>query len=170
MTTCEMDFGRVCEEHWEKVYGYVFNQTHDREVADELTQDIFTKASAAIGRLSLRVPIGAWLHRIAHNHLANHWRTASRRPQFWPIPDSPTWRAEYPDVEDQIIAQEETLELHQVIAGLSQNRQRLIFYKHVLELPNEEIAALMNNSVGGVKALYHRTLVELRATLSKYDQ
>ena len=72
-------FSELYQLHFERVYAYVARRVRNRDVAEDLTSDVFHKALAALPQFYWRgIPFGAWLIRIASNLVADRWKQASR--------------------------------------------------------------------------------------------
>src|SRR5205085_1216604 len=65
------------------LHRWLYHLTHDRHAAEDLTQEAFLKAFAALDRFRAGSNFGAWLFRIAHNAFLNQCR-ADRRRQALP--------------------------------------------------------------------------------------
>src|SRR3954449_10888498 len=53
--------------HWQSAWRAALVITGRREMADDVAQDAFERAFAALGRFDESRPFGAWLHRLAVN-------------------------------------------------------------------------------------------------------
>jgi len=72
-------FADLYEIHFELVYAYIARRVRDRDVAEDLTSEVFHKALANLGTFEWRgAPFAAWLIRIAANALADHSKRAAR--------------------------------------------------------------------------------------------
>ncbi|MBD3251974.1 sigma-70 family RNA polymerase sigma factor [Candidatus Uhrbacteria bacterium] len=66
------DFARFYEKHVDRIYKFVyFRVAGNRERAEDLTQDIFTKALKAFDRYDPKISESAWIYTIARNHIIN---------------------------------------------------------------------------------------------------
>jgi len=45
------DFEQVYEQHWERIYRYIRHLVSDQELAEDLTQETFTRAFKALTRM-----------------------------------------------------------------------------------------------------------------------
>jgi RNA polymerase sigma-70 factor (ECF subfamily) len=110
------------------------------------------------------LPFSAWLYRIAHNLVANWHRDNSRRKEI-PLDEGVLsfQRSEHP--EHELLRNEETENLLQVVRCLPADRQQLLILKFVEHLSNAEIGQVMGRTEGAVKSLYHRTLLAIRDEL-----
>lgn len=72
-------FARVVTAYWDRMFRWLFHMTHDRHRAEDLTQETFLKALAAIKSFRVGSNFRAWLYRIAHNNFVNLKRGDKRR-------------------------------------------------------------------------------------------
>ena len=73
-------FGDLYELHFELVYAFVSRRVGiRRDVAEDLTAEVFHKALANLHRFEWRgVPFGAWLLKIAANAIADQAKRSER--------------------------------------------------------------------------------------------
>ncbi|HEY8506067.1 MAG TPA: sigma-70 family RNA polymerase sigma factor, partial [Gemmataceae bacterium] len=71
-------FAALIERYWERLYRWLYHLTRDVHAAEDLAQESFLKAYAALKSFRLGSNFRAWLYRIAHNNFINH-RRAGRR-------------------------------------------------------------------------------------------
>src|SRR2546430_15845873 len=64
--------------HWRSAWRAAFAVTGRRELADDVAQDAFERAFAALSRFDERRPFGPWLHRIVVNRCLDLLRTERR--------------------------------------------------------------------------------------------
>jgi RNA polymerase sigma-70 factor (ECF subfamily) len=77
-------FTTLVERYWDRLYRWLYRLTHDRHTAEDLAQETFLKAFAALASFQPGTNFRAWLFRIAHNSFANHQRVTSRSRQGLP--------------------------------------------------------------------------------------
>ena len=78
-------FAALVEAYWDRLYRWLYHLTRDRHAAEDLTQETFLKAFAALDRFRAGTNFAAWLFRIGHNNWANQRRTSAHRRE--PLPD-----------------------------------------------------------------------------------
>ena len=107
----------------------------------------------------------AWVFTIAHRRLVDDWRRRSRRPQL--AEDAGDLLPETPggDVEDDVLTRLGTETVHRMCAGLPADQRSVLLLRVLADLTVEQVAAVMDRSVGSVKALQRRGLRRLRAEL-----
>lgn len=166
---------RLYDLYADKVFRYIWYRVGDRDIAEDLTMDVFLRFLQHIPRFRLnrRRPVAsfsAWLFRIAGNRVIDHYRRQQRRPETeleetMPLePNAPT------PVEQALasVEREEKAELlREAIADLTDLQQQVILYKFVEGLSNNEVARMIGKSEGAVKSLQHRALATLQRTLQR---
>src|SRR5439155_1554141 len=82
-------FGDLYDRHFERVYAFVVHRVSDRDVAEDVTADVFHRALAGLGAYEWRgAPFAAWLLRIAANAIVDRARCRApcadraRAPRF----------------------------------------------------------------------------------------
>ncbi len=161
-------FGVLYKRYVRKIHRYVYCRIGNRHDAEDLTAKIFHKALANIGRYENRgLPFSAWLYRIAHNLVANWLRDRSRRKviSLDELTSTVQHSGSAPDQQAEINEKREAL--LEAIQGLPPDRQELLILKLMEGMSNAEIGQVMGRSVGAIKSLYYRTLIDLREDLEK---
>src|SRR5579863_7959241 len=147
--------------HFDRIYSYLHVSVGNRHDAEDLTTQTFLKMLESIGRFRWQsAPFSAWLFRIAHNLAMDHFRARRRWQPEEEVPE-PVGDAE-PSAEleaMQTIGRESMLKL---IDRLSPEQQQVLTLKFVFNLPNAEVAAILDKTEGAIKSLQHRALVSLQ--------
>ena len=82
-------FSVLIERYWDRLYRWLCRLTRDGPAAEDITQETFLKAFAAVNSFRAGSNFRAWLFRIAHNNWANYRRRGARARQVFP-PDIAT--------------------------------------------------------------------------------
>ena len=82
-------FARLVTRYWDRLYRWLYQLSRDVHQAEDLTQDSFLRAFAALASFRLGSNFRAWLFRIAHNSFINAQRAGKKRRQTMPddMPD-----------------------------------------------------------------------------------
>ena len=161
-------FGVLYEKYVKKIYRYVYHRVGNRYDAEDLTARIFYQALTNLDRYESRgLPFSAWLYRIAHNLVANWLRDRSRRKVISLDELVLARQRSGMAPEYQAEANEEQEALLDAIRRLPADRQQLLILKLLEGMSNAEIGQIMGRSVGAIKSLYYRTLIDLREELEK---
>ncbi|UCC61888.1 MAG: sigma-70 family RNA polymerase sigma factor [Anaerolineae bacterium] len=162
-------FGALYDHYFPRVYNYIRFRVPDAAVADDLTATVFTRA---LDRLHTyrpdRAPFGAWLFRIAHNAVADHYRVRHRRPTV-SLDAAATLPAAFtPEVEVQ--RREEAAVMLAALAALSQREREIVALKFSAGLTNRRIAEIVGLKPGHVGVILYRAIRKLRDQLAKSDE
>jgi RNA polymerase sigma-70 factor (ECF subfamily) len=84
-------FSVLIERYWDRLYRWLCRLTRDGPAAEDITQETFLKAFAAVNSFRAGSNFRAWLFRIAHNNFVNQRRAArnSRRPLVPEVAEDP---------------------------------------------------------------------------------
>jgi len=162
-------FGSLYERSVDDVYSYVKLRVRDGLLAEDLTQDVFLRALRALDTFEWRGSLLPWLIRIAHNRIANHWRTVGRSPRLLPLPDDDPTPAQ-PELADPQANFAHDLALmprdfEQHVARLTELQREVIALRFGAGLSLAETADLMGRTTNAVKNLQHNALAALRRRL-----
>lgn len=73
-------FEPLFDRYFDRVFQYVFSRTNNRQVAEDLTSQIFLKILEALPRYQSRRPLAAWVFTVAKNTLFSHYRFNFHHP------------------------------------------------------------------------------------------
>ncbi len=79
-----LDFGMLYEKFKRPVHSYIYRLLGSHEDADDLTQEVFTRAFVAWNELYDRDNLSSWLYRIATNLCIDQLRRR-KRISWWPL-------------------------------------------------------------------------------------
>ncbi|HDQ73806.1 MAG TPA: sigma-70 family RNA polymerase sigma factor [Chloroflexi bacterium] len=159
-------FGLLYERYVDRIYNYVYYRTSNHHVAEDLTARTFYKVLKHISRYEDRgIPFSAYLHRVAHNLLAN-WHRDRNRHKLISFEGLKITAGDLskPDTVTEKKGEEERL--LEIVQRLPADRQQVLILKHVEQMTNAEIGEVIGRTEGAVKSLYHRTLLTLREELA----
>ncbi|HEY2311064.1 MAG TPA: sigma-70 family RNA polymerase sigma factor [Gaiellaceae bacterium] len=152
--------------HFDRIYSYLHVTVGNRHDAEDLTTQTFLKMLEKIGSFKWQsAPFSAWLFRIAHNLAMDHFRAGRRWQPEEEVPEPPGEEepaAEF--VAMQTIGRESMLKL---IDHLSPEQQQVLTLKFVFNLPNAEVASILDKTEGAIKSLQHRALVSLQKQIAQ---
>ena len=105
-----------------------------------------------------------WVFTIAHRRLLDDWRRRSRRPQ---LADEPADLATHVggDVEDDVFVRIGAQDVERLCGTLPADQRSVLLLRILGDLTVEQVAQVMERSVGSVKALQRRGLRTLRDRL-----
>jgi RNA polymerase sigma factor (sigma-70 family) len=170
-------FDRLITKYRERVYGIVYNMTSNREDAADLTQDAFIKAFQSIHRFSGQSSFFTWLYRIAVNSTLSHLRKARLR-SFFSLEridsEEPVSKEIIAALTDKTGADRDTYvrelqeKLNDAMQKLSIKHRTVVSLFEIDGLSHQEIADVMDCSVGTVRSRLHYAKQLLQSELQPY--
>ena len=146
-----------------RLYRYGLRLLGDADVAEECVAETFERFLLALHRGGgPQEYLQAYLFRVAHNWVTDYYR----RHLFADAELDPNLRADR-QVDEVVLGELETQELRTALAGLNADQRQAIVLKYLEGWQNEEISKSIARSVGAVKALQHRGLLNLQKALIK---
>jgi RNA polymerase sigma-70 factor (ECF subfamily) len=157
-------FSQLYEEHFDKVYRYIYLRLGNQAEAEDLTQEVFIKALEAIGSYKWRnLPFASWLFRIAHNQVIDYSRKQGKAAKV--ALEHNVTPANEPN--PALIAERalESEELANAIGNLPPAQRQVISLRFGAGLSIAEVAKTLGKSEGTVKALQYNGIASLRKML-----
>ncbi len=146
-----------------RVYAVCLRLTADTGDAERLTQDAFVQAWRKLGTYRAEAAFSTWLHRLAVNTVWQDRRASRRRRTRIITTDA----AAILDGRVEPPPSGAAIDLERAVAALPE-RARMVFVLHDVEgYRHEEIAEMMNTSVGTSKAQLHRARALLRKAIGR---
>ncbi|MCA9972486.1 MAG: sigma-70 family RNA polymerase sigma factor, partial [Anaerolineales bacterium] len=141
-------YGTLYELHLDAIYRYVFYRAGNVHDAEDLTETVFLRGWQAIGSYVVNgVPFRAWLYRIAHNCVVDHYR--GRRPAE-PLALYANLEDERPHLDDRVAVNEQMRRLVAAVRQLSPQHQHVLILRFVEGLSHDEVAGVLKRRVGAV--------------------
>ncbi|MFD0352274.1 sigma-70 family RNA polymerase sigma factor [Streptomyces sp. NPDC127110] len=146
------------------VWRYVAYLSADAQAADDLTQDVFLRALAALPRFEGRSSARTWLLSIARRTVVDSVRRAAARPR---LSDRHDWQAaaeqsqpyDLPGFDDGIA-------LAELLAAVPAERREAFVLTQLLGLPYAEVAVAAGCPIGTVRSRVARARTTLIALLT----
>ena len=169
-------FEVLLARHRRGVFNFVLRFVGNRDLAEDLVQDIFLRLVAAAQSFQKRSKFTTWLYTIARNLCIDHYRKKQHRreasldqplnpggeseatlmdrlPSNTPAPDR---QADNHRVQDRI---------REAIEKLSDEQREVFLMREEAGLPFDEIARIVDAPVNTVKSRMRYALQNLRASL-----
>jgi len=168
-------FGELVERHKRAVYGVVSRIIGNREDVEDVVQDIFVNAYRAIRSFRGHAKFSTWLYSIAVNVTLKRLKKL-RRQSTISIDDPAHDPDKLVKLEPRTSSDEVVIERQKMVAvkravDSLPEKQRIVVVMHYFEqLPCEEIARILNCSVGTVWSRLHYACKRLRSELDWLEQ
>lgn len=160
-------FDRLYREHLPLVFRSVLFQVRQRQLAEDICQEVFLQAYRYLAELRDADRFKVWLLRIAQNRIRNHWRDQARRPGPPPALEAPELPADA--FADPRARAEQRLLSQQVLTALERLtllQRQVITLRFISGLSAAETGAILDRSENAVHNLQHHGLAALRRHLT----
>lgn len=166
------EFLQVYDSHLEKIYRYILSRIRVREVAQDLTSDVFTHAWAFLKKGAAVKHWGAFLYALATNALCDFTRSRARSERVFSALEPHTLEADE-RVRVEPITDGELDRRHEYEAALTNlndlkpTYRQVVFLRYVEGYRTPEIARIMNRTNTWVRVTTHRALKKLRTGVAR---
>lgn len=164
-------FGTLVKKYKNKVFNLAFIMTFDREMADDLSQEIFIKTYMALPRFKFKSKFSTWLYQIALNHIRDFFRKQAKIKKI-PLEDIADKRLFHEDDTAQKERDREEKKrrklLYQAIATLPEKHRVILSLRDIQGFSYRDIANILKISPGTVDSRLHRARKMLREKISPF--
>jgi len=158
-------YGVLYERYLDEIYRYVYYRVAKNSLeTEDLTQVVFIKAwDVILHDRTENYNFRALIYQIARNLTIDRWRTLKTELSIdkWLI-ESPITKP-----EQQIILNEESDELVQVIRELEPKLQEVVICRFINGLSHAETARSLGRTEGYVRVLQYRALKKIRVLINE---
>lgn len=153
-------FNLLIRKYQKKIYWHVRRIVIDHDDANDVVQNVFIKVWKGLGNFRDDSKLFTWLYRIATNESLTFLK--QKRTRFFiPMVDVEDQLANLLEDDDCFSGDEIQLKLQKAILTLPK-KQRVVFnMKYYDELKYEEMAEILDTSVGALKASYHHAVKKI---------
>lgn len=145
------------------LFGYLFYQTQDRQLAQDITADTCLHALERLDQYDpSRGKLKNWMFGIARNQLRDHMRTRRNRPPHITLADVVDDLTTDDGLELDYDQQEAFLEVIGHLDTLNEREREIMALRYGAGLSNAEIASMLQLSNNHVAVLISRAIGRLK--------
>ena len=147
------------ERHHRPLFRYFVSMHRDRQVAEDLVQDVFFRMLRYRGTYNPAQPFTAWMYQIARNAGVDHSRKrrdvvdidefADRRPEF---------ASKQPGPEESVSRKQDLGLLRRALDLLPTDKRELLVLSRLQGMRHDEIASVLGCEIGTVKVRVYRAV------------
>lgn len=166
-------FSRLYELYADKIYNYCYYKIYNTQLAQDLTSEIFEKALLAFaeGKFTYQEEIGfgAWLYRIAHNKIVDHYKKASTKNEnsLENLTTPPSSDEDMETLDYTLDVKIDSDKIKNIVADLDDQTQSIIVLKFTEDYSFKRIAEILETNESTVKMRYYRALEHIKNKLTK---
>ncbi len=148
------------QEHKNRLRAYIAKQVDEPANVDDILQDVYIKAHTSLHKIESMESIGAWLYRIAHNAIMDHFR---RQKPVEELPET----LEAPEQDDAEQAHQEMARcLTPLIRELPEKYSLPLQLAELDGMTQQQVADQRDLSLSGAKSRIQRGRAQLRDRLT----
>jgi RNA polymerase sigma-70 factor (ECF subfamily) len=153
-------FAPLYQRYFDPIYAYCRKRVGTPEEAEDLTSLTFMQALHDVGPYR-GGSVAAWLFRIAHNRVADHYRRRRAQVPFSTVEFCLEAADSIP--LDALIQTDDYQVIRGLVAALPDCHREILALKINSGLTADEIGAIVGMKAGAVRVLLHRIIKRLRA-------
>jgi RNA polymerase sigma-70 factor (ECF subfamily) len=152
------DLEQVFSRYLDPVYRFLYSRLGNREDAEDLTSEVFLKATRQLDSERAEASVAQWLFTVARTVLADHWRRYYRGGAALPLDDT---RIEAIPREETATPSERSERVVQEVLSALPDRYRAVLELRFLRgYSVQETAQELGISPENVKVIQHRALAK----------
>ena len=156
------DFQVLIGRYSDPLYRHALGMTGSPDVAEDILQTSFIKAYQHLGEVRGR--FDAWVFRIVANGCKDWLKNIRRTHLSYDEDDQPS---NYATPDEELDRSELRTDLDRALATLAPSLREAFVMKHVEGRSYEEMAELLNTTVGALKMRVHRAREALQVLLEE---
>ena len=155
----ERAYGKIFRLCYSDIYDYIIRRVGSRTDAEDLTMTVFAQGLKAMGSYEERGhSVKAWLYRIAHNTVVDHFRSQRMSLELDEIPEIADGR----DIELEVSAKEDLRDLYREITRLPVAQSEVLILRFIEDRSVAETAMILSKKEVTVRALQFKGIRNLR--------
>jgi RNA polymerase sigma factor (sigma-70 family) len=169
-------FPKIVQQHKDRVFGYSYYFLHNREDAEDVTQDVFVRLWQHWDEID-KNKIKAWVMQVAHHRCIDFTRKRKRiHEDSYKTVSNPKssilqFSSEMRDPDMQFEFSETQHLLLSALEGLPERTRSMMLMHYFQDLKFETIADILDVNINTVKVTVHRGRKMLKEVIeSKYPE
>jgi RNA polymerase sigma-70 factor (ECF subfamily) len=173
-----MEFQSIYKEYYPKILGYLTRTLNDKEVAEDLSQDVFIRVNDGLASFEGRSALSTWIYKIATNLAYDYFKSASfkigkkqtlsgdyieERKE-----DMNVWTGDKSKTSDQVMEKKEMNDcIKRYVNEIPEIYKTVFILSEYEGLKNREIAEILDLSLDTVKIRIFRARTQLRKKMEE---
>lgn len=158
-----MDFDKLYNAYYMKIYSYVMTIVKSAHMAEEITQQAFYKALNTSSRFEGRSEEFTWLCAIAKRAALDELKKQSRSEQL--TEEIPSSKSVEQIVEDETL----TLRIHQLLHTMEEPYKEVFQLRVFGELSFAKIGIIFGKTENWARVTYYRAKLKLQERLDRNE-
>jgi len=165
---------RLIIRHKDKVFGFIMSKVKDVDLANDIFQEVFIKVINKLreGRYNEEGKFIAWVMRISHNMVIDHFRREARVKMIRPNDEYDIFNTlgeEAECTEDDMVRSQVFNDLKQLIRYLSDEQREVLEMRYYAGMTFKEISEECDISINTALGRMRYALMNLRKLQEKHQ-
>jgi RNA polymerase sigma factor (sigma-70 family) len=166
-TSFERGFALLMDKYQTQVYWVARRMANNHDDASDITQNTFIKVFRALDTFKGNSKLYTWLYRIAVNETITFLQQKNRKNTT----DIDSASIAQNMVADNFFDSDKTQYLLKMAIAQLPEKQRIVFnLRYYDEMPYEEMSAVLETSVGALKASFHHAVKKVENFIVENDK
>lgn len=148
------------ERYHKRIYNFLARMTIDRDLAEDLTQNVFLRIMKYRSSYREGMRFQSWIYQVARNIFSDHYQ--SHKNKFSDFITVDKISNHLPESEDTYDREEQEKLLTRSMALLSDEQRELLVLTRFQHMKYEDVALIMDTTVANIKVKVHRAIAKLR--------
>jgi RNA polymerase sigma-70 factor (ECF subfamily) len=148
--------------HHRPLFGFLFNMTRQKEASEDMLQNVFYRMLRSRHTFTGDGDFKTWMYHIARNVIKDHVKKSGRDFGYHDMNELAERVGVDVRTDEQIERKLEIKALQRAMGALSRDSREVLILSRFQELRHEEIARVLDISVGAVKVRVHRAINQLK--------
>lgn len=147
------------ERYNKRIFNFLVRMTMDRDLAEDLTQNVFLRIIKYRGSYKEGMRFQSWIYQVARNIFSDHYqKTKNSISRFTEVEKL----GDVMDVEERIDQDEREKLLHKSLAMLNTEQREVLVLTRFQHMKYEEVAVLLDTTETNIKVKVYRAIQKLR--------
>jgi RNA polymerase sigma-70 factor, ECF subfamily len=164
-------FEELVAAYQNRLFGAMFVMLGDRQDAEDITQEAFTRAFLKLEAFQAKSSFFTWLHRIAFNLAIDMRRREKRARNIGKVSmevASESLESSEASPSEESERSEAQQKIYDALAKIDPERRAVIALRDLQGMDYAEIADVLAIPIGTVRSRLHRARIELKEILAGY--
>ena len=157
------------QRHHRPLFGFLFHMTRHREASEDLLQNVFYRMLRSRHTFTGEGDFKTWMYCIARNVVKDHLKKSRRDPDSYDTADLAEKIVAATRADEQLERKLEAKALQKALTALSPENREVLILSRFQDLRHEEIAQVLDISVGAVKVRIHRAINQLKERYTQVE-
>jgi RNA polymerase sigma factor (sigma-70 family) len=144
------------------LFGFLFHMTRHREASEDLLQNVFYRMLRSAHTFTGDGEFKTWMYCIARNVARDHLKKSRREPDSYDAADLAERISAATRTDEALEHRLEIKALQRALNALPPDSREVLILSRFQDLRYDEIAGVLDISIGAVKVRVHRAITQLR--------